>query len=286
MNRYRRRASWLRIIFSMLVYLALYVSVLISTRNYKTIFVAFMTLMWHTLANLYCSYISSYRFKKPSAKYVNIKNKFIRRIFIRRVSVGDVAMANKRDERINVIGFVLNIINLVMLVSFEVLLFLPKIPCEPYAFVVTIGSRPRIYEHIDLELDSLNQIIPAEASRLYFLAMSVVFIVFVSLFEHQLKEHKRKIESRTKKTPPMRGFKKTEWYSKLYYALIDISARKSPKKHKFWYEVSQLDEIETLVKAADECAELRVEKRDGEPVYFSVVDTRNDHVMFKGFFVK
>ena len=188
-------------------------------------------------------------------------------------------------KRINVVGFVLNIINLVMLVSFEALLFLPKIPCDPYVFTVTVGSHPRNYEHFYFELDSLNQIIPAEASRLYFLGMSVVFIVFLSLFEHQLKEHKRKIESRTKKTPRARGLKKTEWYSQLYYALIDISARKSPKKHKFWYEVSQIDEIKALVSAADECAELRVEENDGEPVYFSVVDTRNDHVMFKGFFI-
>ena len=75
MSRYR--SSRAKFIFSLFVLLAFYISVLISVRNYTTIFIALLTLAWHILANMYCAWISSYRFRNPAAKYVEIKSKYL-----------------------------------------------------------------------------------------------------------------------------------------------------------------------------------------------------------------
>ena len=284
MSRYR--STWAKFIFSLFVLLALYISVLISVRNDTTIFIALLTLAWHGLANIYCAWISSYRFMNPNAKYIGIKNKFIRKIFVRSISIDGVALASERDERTNIIGLVLNIINTLLFVLFELLLFMPKISCDPYIFTLAVGARPRNYSHLKFELHSLNEIIPAEGSRAFFLVMSLVFLVFVVLFERQLKEHRQRIERNTAKTPRQKPFKKIEWYSPLYTALVDISARQNNKKHKFWYEKEQLKEIEDMVSAASENAELKTEEMSGKLVSFTVFDTLNNHVMFTGFFIK
>lgn len=279
------RSTWARSIFSLFVGLALYISVLISVRNYTTIFIALLTLAWHILANIYCARISSYRFKNPTAKYIEIKNKFIRKVFVRPFSVDGVEVTSKRDDRTNIIGLVLNIINTLLFVSFEILLFMPKIPCDPYIFTFIVGTRPGNYTHFDFELHSINEIIPAEASRAFALVMSLVFIVFVVLFERQLKEHRQKIERNTAKTPHQKPFKKIEWYSPLYTSLVDIAVRKNNKKLKFWYDKDQLEQIESLVKSASENAELKLETKGNKIVSFTVVDALNNSVIFTGLFI-
>ena len=280
MSRHRAQS-----IYTLFIGLSLYLTLLICSRFYTTVFIAFLTLGWHILANVYCAWISSYRFKNPIAKYIEIKNKFIRKIFVRRFSVGKVPSTSKHDNRTNIIGLVLNIINTLLFVSFEILLFMPKISCDPYVFTVTVGTRPRNYTHLEFELDSLNEVIPAEVSRAFFLAMSLVFMVFVVLFERQIKEHRRKLE-RTKKTEsPYKPFKKTEWYYPLYTSLVDISLRRNNKKHRFWYDAAQLNEIEDLVYSATENAELKLERKGNKLASFNVIDTLNDHVMFTGSFI-
>ena len=281
----RHRSTTAKFIFSIFALLALYISVLFGARNYARIFIALTTPVWHILANIYCAWISSYRFKNPSAKYIKIKNKFIRKMFVRPCSVGGIEFTGKSDDRTNIIGLVLNILNTLLLVLFEVLLFLPPISCETYYFTFVVGTRPRNYEHLDLELHSFNEIIPAEGSRAFAVATALILLVFVVLFERQLKEHRRKIERNTSKTPPSKAFKKIEWYSPLYMSLVDISVRQNNKKHKFWYDKEQLGQIENLVNSASKNAELKLETKGNKIISFTVVDTLNNSVRFTGLFI-
>lgn len=281
----RHRSTTAKFIFSIFALLALYISVLFGARNYARIFIALTTPVWHILANIYCAWISSYRFKNPSAKYIKIKNKFIRKMFVRPCSVGGIEFTGKSDDRTNIIGLVLNILNTLLLVLFEVLLFLPPISCETYYFTFVVGTRPRNYEHLDLELHSFNEIIPAEGSRVFAVATALILLVFVVLFERQLKEYRRKIEKNTSKTPPSKAFKKIEWYSPLYMSLVDISVRQNNKKNKFWYDIEQLGQIENLVKSASKNAELKLETKGNKIISFTVVDTLNNSVRFTGLFI-
>lgn len=281
----RHRSTTAKFIFSIFALLALYISVLFGARNYARIFIALTTPVWHILANIYCAWISSYRFKNPSAKYIKIKNKFIRKMFVRPCSVGGIEFTGKSDDRTNIIGLVLNILNTLLLVLFEVLLFLPPISCETYYFTFVVGTRPRNYEHLDLELHSFNEIIPAEGSRSFAVATALILLVFVVLFERQLKEHRRKIEKNTSKTPPSKAFKEIEWYSPLYMSLVDISVRQNNKKNKFWYDIEQLGQIENLVKSASKNAELKLETKGNKIISFTVVDTLNNSVRFTGLFI-
>ena len=162
---------------------------------------------------------------------------------------------------------------------------MPKIPCDPYVFTLAVGTRLRYYTHLDFELHSFNEIIPAEASRAFALVMALIFIVFVVLFERQLKEHRRKIERNTAKTPPRKPFKKIEWYSPLYSALVDIAVRRNNKKHKFWYDTDQLEQIEKIAKSASENAELKLETKGNKFVSFKVIDMLNDRVVYTGVFI-
>ncbi len=275
------------IIFSLFVYLALYISLLISVRNYTTIFIALLTLLWHTLANIYCAWISSYRFKNPKAKYIEIKNKFIKKMFVRPFIMENLSSASKHSNKTNIIGLVLNIINVLMLVSFEILLFMPKITCDPYVFtlVIGVGRGARFHRYLYFELHSFNEIIPAEASKAFVLLVSLIFMVFVILFERQLKEHRQKIERNTEKVPRRKPFKKIKWHFPLYTALIDISARRNNKKHKFYYAADQLEQIENLVKSESKNAQLKLERKGDKLISFEVLDTLNDHVMFTGLFL-
>lgn len=281
----RHRSTTAKFIFSIFALLALYISVLFGARNYARIFIALTTPVWHILANIYCAWISSYRFKNPSAKYIKIKNKFIRKMFVRPCSVGGIEFTGKSDDRTNIIGLVLNILNTLLLVLFEVLLFLPPISCETYYFTFVVGTRPRNYEHLGFELHSFNEIIPAEGSRAFAVATALIFLVFVVLFEHQLKDHRRKIEKNTSKTPPSKAFKEIEWYSPLYFSLVDISIRQNNKKQKFWYDIDQLEQIEKIVKSASENAELKLETKGKKTFSFTVVDTLNNSVRFTGYFL-
>jgi hypothetical protein len=205
-------------------------------------------------------------------------------LFVRPCSVGGVEFAGKGDDRTNIIGLVLNILNTFLFVSFEILLLMPKIPCDPYVFTFAIGTRPRNYSHFEIELHSVNEIIPAETSRLFAFAMALTLLVFVALFERQLKEHRRKIKRNSAKTPRPKPLKKTAWCSSLYTSLIDISVRQNNKKLKYWFDADQLEQIENLVKAASENAELKLETKRNKLVSFKVIDTLYDRVVFKGLF--
>ena len=82
---------------------------------------------------------------------------------------------------------------------------------------------------------------------------ALILLVFVGLFEHQLKEHRKKYEKNTTKMSRKKPFKKNEWHYTLYMTLVDISVRKNNKKLKFWYNTDQLEQIENLVKFALLC---------------------------------
>lgn len=196
-----RRTTAAELIFSFWMLLALYIVGLVGMKNHTRVFIALMTLACHILANVYCARISSYRFKSPSAKYIKIKNKFIRKLFVRPCSVGGIEFANKSDDRTNIIGLVLNIINISLLVLFEVLIFMPAIPSEPYFYTLLIRTRPRNYGRFGFELHTLNEIIPAVASMIFMLAMAIILLIFVGLFEHQIKEHRKNIAKNSAKAP-------------------------------------------------------------------------------------
>ena len=281
----RHRGATAKLIFSLFVMLAIYISGLFGPKNHTRAFIALTTLAWHILANVYCAWISSYRFENPNAKYIRIKNKFIRKIFVRPCSVGKIEFAGKSDDRINIIGFVLNIINVSLFVLFEILLFIPSIPCKTYLFTFVVGSRPRNYEHLDFELHSLNEIIPAEGSRIFAVATAIIMLVFVGLVEHQVEVRRKNIEKARQKTPRKSPFKETEWHYPLYMALIDISAYQNNKKHKYWYDIEQLEQIESLVKTASKNAELKLETKGNKIVSFTVVDTLNNSIRFTGYFL-
>jgi len=278
------RKRWAKYLFSIFIALTLYLSVLISTRNYTTIFIAFLTFGWHVLANFSCGAIASYRFKSPNAKYIEIKNKVLQKILLHHVSLEGVDFKDKRDKRTNIIGLALNIINIVLFVSFEILLFMPKIPCNPYVYKLFVPKRIG-HETYGVVLDSYNEIIPAEASRAFALAMSLTFFVFVILFDRQLKENRRKIERNTAKTPRKKPLKKIEWNYPLYSSLVDIAVRKNYNKCKFWFKKSQLKDIETLVSNASKYTELKLEQDGDRFVSFRVIDTLNDRVIFIGLFI-
>ncbi len=275
-----------RSIFTIFVWLALYLSMLISVKNYTTIFIAFLTLGWHAFANVFCVIISSYRFKNPEAKYIEIKNKVIKKIFVRPFYVDRRDyFTNNRDNRINIIGFVLSLINTLMFVSFEILLFMPKIPCDKYIFTLVVGTRPSRRRYLDFELYSFNEIIPAEVSRAFVVVMVLMLLVFLVLFMRQREEGRRHKLRKATESPYKKPFKKTKWHHPLYTALIDISARKNNKKRKFWYETAQLNEIEDLVYSAHENAELKLERKGDKLISFKVVDVLNEHVVFTGLFI-
>ncbi len=291
----RFRSTTLKFIFSILALLILYFSVLISVRNYTKIFIAFLTLGCHALANFYCASISSFRFSESEKHYIEIKNKFVRKIFMRPISIEGIETTSKTDNRTNIIGFILNIINIVLFVSFEVLLLLPEISCEPYTFLLVIGTRPRNYEHLELTLDSLNEIIPAEGARAYAFILVPIFLAFVIIFNRKIKKHRESLERRTKKTPPLykqspnrsikKLIKRAEWHSRLWVSLENIAARKNKKKLEFWFDKDQLKQIEKLVKAASKDTELRLETKENKLVSFTVIDTFDNKVIFTGEFL-
>ena len=187
----------------------------------------------------------------------------------------------KSDRRANLPGLVLHIVNVALLALFEILLFLHEIPSAPYIFELILGTRPRNYTHLELELDSWNEIIAAEGSRAFACLTTLILFVFIALFEHRLHTLRRE----EKKASTAKKLKRTEWYFPLYSSLIELSVRRNKKKHKFWYEITQLGEIETLARAASGHAEVRVTQDGDKPVSFTVVDTLNDRGMFTGYFL-
>lgn len=279
------RSTNAKFLFSLFILFALYISALFGIRNYTKVFIGFMTFGCHAVSHYYCAIISSFRFSESDRHYFEIKNKLVRKIFVCPISIDGVKTASKNDKRTSIIGFILNIINIVLFLSFEVLLLLPEISCEPYTITFVIGTQARNYEYLELKLDSLNEIIPAEGARAYFFIMALVLFAFIIVFEHKLKKHRQKIERNTARTPRRKPFKNTEWYSPLYTALVDLSDRRNNKKHKFWYKENQLGQIENLVKSASANAELKLETRGNKLASFTVVDTLNKSVRFTGYFI-
>ncbi len=90
---------------------------------------------------------------------------------------------------------------------------------------------------------------------------------------------------RAYKVALMAPFENEKWRYALYTSLVDISARRNNKKHKFWYETARLNEIENLVHSATENAELKFERKGDKLVSFEVIDTLNNRVFFTGLFI-
>ncbi len=266
--------------------LALYFSILLSRENYTTIFIAFSTLVWHAIANLFCGMLASYRFKNPTAKYIEIKNKFIRKLFVHPYSFSRGVFIDSADQRTNIIGLILNITNVLMFVSFEFLLLLPKIPCDSYIFELVFprssyGGRTR---SIDIELNSLNEVIPAETSRTFALVMVLIVFIFLILsIPKKKKNQKRKTKNNIRATK--RALENFELYHQLSTSLIDIAVRTNNKKRKFWYKPDQLDTIEDLVRSTTENIELKLERKGNKLVSFEVIDKMNNRVIFTGLFI-
>ena len=82
---------------------------------------------------------------------------------------------------------------------------------------------------------------------------------------------------------PLENYK---WRYELYSSLVDIAVRKNNKKLKFWYDIDQLEQIKSLVKSASENAELKLETKGSKIVSFTVVDTLNNSIRFKGLFTQ
>ena len=281
----RPGSTIIKFLYSMFVYLALCISILIGVRHDTKVFIAFLTLFWHVLAHFYCATISSFRFSASDKHYFTVKNQHIRKILIRPVPIEGVDTTNKTDNRMNVTGLVLHVINIVLFVSFEVLLVLPELSCEPYIFTLAVGTRPRNYEHLAFVLDSFNEIIAAEGARAYALLMSLVFFVFVCILNRRIKKHRESPEGRTKKTrSPYRSSRKNKWHRLLYESLLDLSVRKHYKRNQFWYNAEQLEQIEDLVRSASQHAELKLEAKDTAIVSFTVIDARDHSVIFTGLF--
>lgn len=74
------------------------------------------------------------------------------------------------------------------------------------------------------------------------------------------------------------------WCSSLYTSLIDISVRQYHKKHEYRYNADQLEQIENLVKAASDNAELKLPTKGNKLISFTVVDTLYHRRVFKGLF--
>jgi hypothetical protein len=106
-------------------------------------------------------------------------------------------------------------------------------------------------------------------------SVDIVFISFAIIFF-----------IRVYKIAQMAPFEKINRKYELYSALVDISVRQNNKKLKYWYDVDQLPQIEDLLCSASEHAEVRTYAKNGKLVSFEVVDTLNEHVVFRGLFMQ
>ena len=90
---------------------------------------------------------------------------------------------------------------------------------------------------------------------------------------------------RTAERARVERVEKEDWVSELYSSLIDISVRQYHKKHEYRYNADQLEQIENLVKAASEYAELKLITKGNKLISFTVVDTLYHRKVFKGLFI-
>lgn len=270
-----------RILYTAFILAAMCGAVYLFPKNRTVAFIAFVTVLWHALALWSASYISSYRFENPNAKYIEIKNKTLKRLLVRPFSAGGFSSTIERDNRINIVGLVLHAVNALLFVGFEIFLLLPPIPCETYIYtaVLSAGRYSRHKTFIEIPLNSLNEVIVGEASQYFALAVCIIFLAFYGIFE-------RKVNKMTgRKEKPVKKLENIEWYFPLYDSLAELAIRQNPKKHKFWYDKGQLEQIGDAVRAASENAELRLDYRGDRLVSFTVVDTLNNLVRFTGHFV-
>ena len=91
--------------------------------------------------------------------------------------------------------------------------------------------------------------------------------------------------SRALKVAVMAPWENDRWKYELYTSLTNISVRRNNKKHKFWYKSGQLKEIEDLICSANKNTELKFERNGNRLLSFEVIDTLNERVIFKGFFI-
>ncbi len=83
----------------------------------------------------------------------------------------------------------------------------------------------------------------------------------------------------------MSPFEKNKWIYALNASLVDVSIRQNNKKHKFWYDLEQLEQIENLVRSASDNAELKLVTKGNKLVSFTVIDTLSNRVVFTGLFI-
>ena len=86
-------------------------------------------------------------------------------------------------------------------------------------------------------------------------------------------------------TAAMAPYEDVKWKFDLSFSLQDIAVRKNNKKHKFWYEVSQIDKIEEILDTCGENVELKLETKGKKKVSFSIVDMNDNILVFKGYFI-
>ena len=109
------------------------------------------------------------------------------------------------------------------------------------------------------------------------MAVEVIDFTLAFVFAFKVKKIREKTKEEYAKTH-------WEWHFPLYTSLIDVSVRQNRKKHKYWYDKDQLEQIENLVKSASKNAELKLETKGNKTVYFTVVDKTDNSVIFKGLF--
>ncbi len=269
--------------FSLFVLVALCFIRLIGVKDQTKGFLAILTLLWHFIAYLLCGFISSYRFSSPKAKYIEMRNKALR-VFVPAVFVDGEGFAREKDNRSNIIGLLFGVVNMALFVFFEILLFMPEIPCKSHTFHFIFPDTRRGISNTRfcIELTSWNELLPAEVSRAFAIVIAIIFFVFMALGEHRVKKQRRK----NKKSVSSKEFKKMDELHALYRSLASLSVRRNKKKHKFWYDASQVQEIERVINDATEHAELKLKKKGNRLVSFKVIDALNARVCFVGYFIQ
>ena len=166
-SRFLREAEW-RILPFFLLALAL------AVREHLTLCAAFAVLALSGMSAGFCGGVASYRFERPGARYIRIKNKFFRKILVFPFHIRQDFSTDEQDERANLVGLVLGIMNLFLL--FACLFLLCLFPISG-AFIVM------------------------PVSNLYTSLTGCVFLGFWFAFAHQLKKREAETEKGPKRKP-------------------------------------------------------------------------------------
>jgi len=270
--------------------ISLYFSALVASSNKITVFIALQTFGWHFISYLFAASLSSYKFKNDKAKYIIIKSKLLSKILIRKFPIHNGYLSIHERNRTNIIGLVLNIINTALFVLFEAFLFLPKIACEPYIYTLAIPKYVG-FNHFNFKLVSMNQIISAEAPRIVAFIIATIYFVFLIIHtkrEKKIMQNNRRYSMKKSSKLSLREKltikNKSEWRYELYSCLIDISVKQNKKKHKFWFDKTQLNEIENKVSLYKD-SKLILNRIDDKLTSFKVIDVSDNHIVFTGHFI-